>query len=217
MSAGPARIAITRPASLGGRRTGCLGCAAPPAARRSTPSPAPRWPGCVTANVGASMPRPSSTERPCVRRHAAAVRTTRANLTAGHRQSSEGGQAPSLSQSLPRGECRTVDALLARFEQGRGQRRRWGDGRDRRGQSGRPYQRPGGAREGEALPGEARPARLHPQRERKGKAAGHSSVGRQARATGLCQAVGGDLRGRLPRLCPTATARVAAPRIRSSI
>jgi hypothetical protein len=46
------------------------------------------------------------------------IGSTRANLTAGNSKSGEGEQAPPLSQSLPRGECRAVDALLARSEQG---------------------------------------------------------------------------------------------------
>jgi hypothetical protein len=37
-------------------------------------------------------------------------------------------KTPPLSQPLRRGECRAVDALLVRPEQGRGQRRRWADG-----------------------------------------------------------------------------------------
>jgi len=79
-------------------------------------------------------------------------------------------QAPSLSQPLCRGECRAIDALLARLKQGRGQRRRWADGRDLRPQPGRAHQGSGRASEGGTLPGQTGPTRLHPQREWKKRA-----------------------------------------------
>jgi hypothetical protein len=104
---------------------------------------------------------------------------------AGNSKSSKRKQRPSFSESISMPECRIVAGVLARPEQGRGQRRGWSHGGTVAGKPGGEYSGLGSETENRGLSCQTGTTLLYTEGQWERKAAGHSRVGGQTRTTRL--------------------------------